>query len=126
MKVHTKVVHLPLESELQGSLTFAGKIDLVAWLNNGDKAGPHLRNYFFEHLDRFEVEAHLEAPGTAVQPTGTGTATWSGKAIAHNNATSQLLVRGGPDRRRCPDNRIFWGDPYGELATDEHEERGNG
>lgn len=41
-------------------------------------------DYFHKHLDFFKAEAHLEAPGTAVHPTGTdGTdATWTGKVIA--------------------------------------------
>ncbi len=41
-------------------------------------------DYFHKHLDFFKAEAHLEAPGTAVQPTvadGTS-ATWTGKVIA--------------------------------------------
>ena len=41
-------------------------------------------DYFHKHLDFFKAEAHLEAPGTAVQPTVAdgASATWTGKVIA--------------------------------------------
>ena len=44
--------------------------------------------------DFFLVEAHLQAPGTGVQPTGTGNATWTGKVIAFENTPDQWLTRG--------------------------------
>ena len=41
-------------------------------------------DYFHKHMDFFKAEAHLEAPGTAVQPTVAdgASATWTGKVIA--------------------------------------------
>ena len=48
--------------------------DLVRWVNQG-----------YSHDQFFTVEAHLEAPGTNVQPTGTGSATWSGKVVGAYN-----------------------------------------
>ena len=44
--------------------------------------------------DFFLVEAHLQAPGAGLQPTGTGSATWTGKVIAFENDPDQLLTRG--------------------------------
>lgn len=53
-----------------------------------DEVGHELANDFFL------VEAHLQAPGAGVQPTGTGNATWTGKVIAFENDPDQLLTRG--------------------------------
>lgn len=46
--------------------------------------------------DFFLTEAHLVAPGSAVQPTGTAgaTATWTGKVIAHDSNAGGILLRG--------------------------------
>ena len=46
--------------------------------------------------DFFSTDAWLQAPGTAVQPTGTigGSATWTGKVIAHNSNAGAILLRG--------------------------------
>ena len=69
MKVHVRVKKANDES------AFApGVYDLVSWVNQG---------YGYDEF--FTVEAHLEAPGTNVQPTGTGSATWSGKVVGAYN-----------------------------------------
>lgn len=53
-----------------------------------DEVGHEIANDFFL------VEAHLQAPGAGVQPTGSGSATWAGKVIAFENDPDQLLTRG--------------------------------
>ena len=80
MKVHLRV--------LRAEWGTHGKSDLVGFFNRG-----HSLDYFFDHLDFFKAEAHLEAPGTAVQPTGAGLATWSGKAVGLESSRN-LLTRG--------------------------------
>ena len=47
--------------------------------------------------DFFATEAHLEAPGTPVQPAAQGTetsATWTGRVIAVDSAPRKILIRG--------------------------------
>lgn len=48
--------------------------NLVAWVNSGGT-----------YDEFFTVEAHLEAPGPAVQPAGTNSATWTGRVVGAYN-----------------------------------------
>ncbi len=59
------------------------------------KADIENRGGDFADQDFFTTEAYLQAPGAAVQPTGTTrSATWSGKVIAFDSATDSILLRG--------------------------------
>ena len=75
MKVHLLVRRATFDSN--------GKIALTHFFDNG-----HSLDYFYDHLDFFTAEAHLEAPGNAVQPTGTSgtSATWSGNVVGLDTA----------------------------------------
>lgn len=77
MKVHIRT-RVPLQSR-----GFTVKIKEAV-----DESNHELANDFFL------VEAHLQAPGAGVQPTGTGNATWTGKVIAFENDPDQWLTRG--------------------------------
>lgn len=77
MKVHIRT-RVPLQSR-----GFTVKIKEAV-----DESNHELANDFFL------VEAHLQAPGAGVQPTGTGSATWTGKVIAFENDPDQWLTRG--------------------------------
>ena len=73
MKVHVQVRRA----------TLYDKVTLARFFDNG-----HNKQAFYDYYDFFKAEAHLEAPGTAVQPTGTsGTnATWTGGVVALDTA----------------------------------------
>ena len=75
MKVHLEV--------LRGTYPGEGKNALADFFKQG-----HDLEWFLNYVDFFKAEAHLEAPGTAVQPTlaVNTTATWTGKVIALDTA----------------------------------------
>ena len=97
MRVHLKV--------LRGTYNSGGKPTLTEFFNNG-----HNLDYFYDHLDFFEAEAHLEAPGSAVHPTlaVNSTATWTGGVVALDTA-----------RKFDTRSPNFWrrGDVIGGTAT---------
>ena len=67
---------------------------VLDWLEAAARIGP---SHGFTIEDFFLTEAYLQAPGSGVQPAAQGSetsATWTGKAIAFDSATSSILVRG--------------------------------
>ncbi len=100
MKVHLQVRRATLKD----------KITLHNFFERG-----HDKDYFYNHLDFFTAEAHLETPtggGNAVQPTGAVNtqATWTGKVIAIDTARQFDHTSGRGN---------FWrrGDVIGGTAT---------
>ena len=73
MKVHLQVRRA----------TAKGKIVLHNFFQRG-----HDKDYFYDYLDFFTAAAHLQAPGTAVQPTlaVNTSATWTGGVVAIDTA----------------------------------------
>lgn len=68
--------------------------NVLDWLEAAARLGPY---YGFSVEDFFLTEAYLQAPGSGVQPVAQGSetsATWTGKAIAFDSATSSILIRG--------------------------------
>ncbi len=79
MKVHIRA-RVPQET---GKRLFSVQLKKIL-----EESGHDITNDFFL------VEAHLQAPGAGVQPTGTGSATWTGKVIAFENDPAQWVTRG--------------------------------
>ena len=81
MKIHLLVRRATYDEN--GGDSMSGKLDLTNFFQRG-----HSVEYFFERLDFFTANAHLEAPGSAVQPTGTNTttATWTGNVVGLDTA----------------------------------------
>ena len=73
MKVHVQVRRA----------TLYDKVTLARFFDNG-----HNKQAFYDYYDFFKAESHLEAPGTAVQPTlaVNSTATWTGGVVALDTA----------------------------------------
>lgn len=64
------------------------------WLEAAARLGP---SHGFTVEDFFLTEAHLQAPGSGVQPAAQGSetsATWTGKVIAVASAAKSILTRG--------------------------------
>ena len=82
MEVHLRV-HRGTFGNEPGASSDSGKKAQVYFFANG-----HSQDYFYDHLDFFTAEAHLEAPGNAVRPTGSNgtTATWTGAVIGLDTA----------------------------------------
>ena len=95
LAVHIKTTRAKFGSDddiNQGSSNLSTKSTLPSAKKEIEAAG-----LSFSSFDFFTTEAHLQAPGTAVQPTAQGSetsATWTGKAIAFDSAVNSLLVRG--------------------------------
>ncbi len=105
MKVHVLVRRATYGSN--------GKIALSSYFrgsSHSSGSGSANLEYFYEHLDFFKAEAHLEAPGTGVKPMGAAgtTATWTGGVVGLDVARD--AAGGGPN---------FWrrGDVIGGTAT---------
>ena len=96
MKVHLEVRRATLQD----------KLTLARFFNQG-----HSQDYFHWYLDFFKAEAHLEAPGSAVQPTGTQntSATWTGGVVGLDTAHHYDTTSKGNWWRR--------GDVIGGTAT---------
>ena len=67
-------VHVRVKKANDENFEIPNVTDLASWVNQG---------YGYDEF--FAVEAHLEAPGTGVQPTGSGSATWTGRVVAAYN-----------------------------------------
>ncbi len=64
------------------------------WLDAAARLGPY---HGFTVEDFFLTEAHLQAPGSGVQPAAQGSetsATWTGKVIAVDSAAKSIMTRG--------------------------------
>ncbi len=104
MKVHLRV-HRGTFGNEPGASSDSGKKSQHYFFENG-----HSKDYFYEHLDFFTAEAHLEAPGTAVQPTVVqgSPVTWTGAVVGLD--TARQFDTASPN---------FWrrGDLIGGTAT---------
>ncbi len=94
MAVHIKTTRglVRYTGDFFGADNGSGTKGIVLWA----KADIEHRGGDFADQDFFTTEAYLQAPGAAVQPTGTsGTnAIWSGKVIAFDSAADFILPRG--------------------------------
>ncbi len=80
MKVHLRVHRTTYPREVcDGCET--GKYILADYFTAGKSDITANADYFFDYMDFFRAEAHLQAPGNAVQPTGSGSVQWTGKVI---------------------------------------------
>ncbi len=106
MKVHLLVRRATFPGENEEDAQ-SGKGELAVFFQRG-----HSVEYFYEHLDFFTANAHLEAPEDAVQPIATqgSTLTWTGKAIGLDTAKYTSSLKNYP-------NFGWRGDLIGGTAT---------